>query len=103
LVAVGLVVAAVIFVRRIRRDGPPKWDPRATNVRELIVAGVWLFAFPSFSRSSVRSPITTLPGGCLAATTMAPARGRSWKSPCGEFFRRLSGGCGSERVTAPSP
>ena len=45
LVAVGLVVAAVIFLRRLKRDGPPKWDPRPPNVRERIVAGVWLLAF----------------------------------------------------------
>ena len=44
-VAVGFIVAAVIFARRIRRDGSPEWDPRPPNARERIIAGLWLFAF----------------------------------------------------------
>lgn len=45
LVLLGLVVAVAITVRRNKRDGPPKWDPRPPNVRERIIAGIWLFAF----------------------------------------------------------
>jgi hypothetical protein len=45
LTALGFIAAAVIFVRRMRHERPPKWDPRPPNVRERIIAGVWLFAF----------------------------------------------------------
>lgn len=45
LVAVGFAAAAVIFLRRMKRDGPAKWDPRPPNVRERLLAGVRLFAF----------------------------------------------------------
>jgi hypothetical protein len=29
----------------VKRNGPAKWDPRPPNVRERIIAGIWLFAF----------------------------------------------------------
>ena len=45
LVVVGVVIAAAITVRRIKRDGPAKWDPRPPNVRERIIVGIWLLAF----------------------------------------------------------
>lgn len=45
LVVLGLVVAVAVTVRRRKPDGPAKWDPRPPNVRERIIAGVWLVAF----------------------------------------------------------
>jgi amino acid transporter len=44
-VAFGFIVAAVIFVRRIKRDSPRKWHARRPTVRERIIAGVWLLLF----------------------------------------------------------
>lgn len=45
IVVVGLVIAAVIFVRSIKGGGTPKWHPRPPSSRERIIAGVWLLAF----------------------------------------------------------
>lgn len=43
-VAAGLIVAGVIFARD-RKRGKAEWDPRPPNIRERIVAGIWLAAF----------------------------------------------------------
>jgi hypothetical protein len=45
LVAVGIIGAAVIFVRDRKRYGPAKWDPRPPSARERIVAGFYLVIF----------------------------------------------------------
>lgn len=45
LAAVGLVVAAIIFFRRIERHGLPRWKLRPPNARERLGMGVWLIAF----------------------------------------------------------
>jgi hypothetical protein len=45
LLAIGLIAAAVIFVRQRQRYGPAKWDPRRPNTRERIIAAIWLVAF----------------------------------------------------------
>ena len=45
LVAVGLVIAAAILVRDLKRGRTYEWDPRPPNARERIIAGVWLVAF----------------------------------------------------------
>ena len=45
LLAIGLIAAAVIFVRRRQRYGPAEWDPRPPNTRERIVAVIWLGVF----------------------------------------------------------
>ena len=44
LVAVGLMIAGVIFVRQ-SKQGRAEWDPRPPTVRERIVAGLWLAPF----------------------------------------------------------
>ena len=44
IVAVGLVIAGMIFVRE-SKQGRAVWDPRAPTVRERIIAGIWLAAF----------------------------------------------------------
>ena len=44
IVAVGLVIAGLIFVRDMRQ-GPSEWDPRPPTTRERIVVGVWGAAF----------------------------------------------------------
>lgn len=44
IVAVGLIIAGVIFFRDSKR-GRAEWDPRPPTVRERIIAGVWLAAF----------------------------------------------------------
>lgn len=43
-VAVGLIIAGVIFIRDNKR-GRAVWDPRPPTFRERIVAGLWLAAF----------------------------------------------------------
>jgi hypothetical protein len=45
LLAVGIIGAAVIFVRRRKLYGPAKWDPRPPTTRERIVSGFYLVAF----------------------------------------------------------
>ena len=45
LLAVGILAAAVIFVRRTKLEGSAKWDPRPPSDRERIVASFYLVTF----------------------------------------------------------
>jgi len=50
-VAVGLLIAAALFVRNRKEGNAYEWDPRPWTGRERIIGGIWLAAFLSVQAS----------------------------------------------------